>query len=170
MRLRTMQALGTPLLLAGLIGLSACKPAANPATDQPPADQPAQATATTPAAQTPETTCPDADFAAFLKRFEGSVAVQRTSTADPLTMESIDGDAEPEPAQVTKQVPLAEVEFPVLFGPDKRAAEGLQETVTELGPSQREVRHAVPDSGVQVRFTFSADPCWRLVKVSDDTF
>ena len=152
-----------PLLLV----LAACKPATTPAQGGVPEAGPKPATATGVAAE-PKASCPDADFAAFLKRFESSVDVQRAATADPLAMDSIDSDAMPEPKRVTKQVPLADVEFPVLYGQGQRETEGLQETVTELGPSEREVTHGIPDSDAQVRFNFRADPCWKLVRVSND--
>ncbi len=157
-------------LLALLLALPGCKPAAAPANTQASAAPPAAASATpaAPATSTPAPTCPDADFTAFLSRFQGDVEVQRTSTADPLTMESIDADAMPEPRRVSKQVPLAEIEFPVVFDVDKRNSEGLQETVTELGPSEREVTHGLPDSDAQIRFNFRAVPCWKLVRVSND--
>lgn len=154
-------------VLPFLLVLAACKPATTPAQGGIPEAEPKPAIPTGIAAE-PKTPCPDADFAAFLKRFESSVEVQRASTADPLVMDSIDSDAMPEPKRVTKQVPLADVEFPVLFGTSQRETEGLQETVTELGPSEREVTHGIPDSDAQVRFNFRADPCWKLVRVSND--
>ena len=158
-----------PPLLALLLTLAACTQATVPANSQaagptpPPSTSPPAAPEPAPAA-----TCPDADFAAFLTRFEGSADVQRASTADPLTMESIDSDATPEPRRLTKQVALAEIEFPILFDSNRRQTEGLQETVTELGPAQREVTHGIPDSDAQIRFEFRADPCWKLVRVSND--
>lgn len=152
-----------PLLLV----LAACRPATSPAQGGIPEAESKPATPARIAAE-PKATCPDTDFAAFLKRFESSVEVQRASTADPLAMDSIDSDALPEPKRITRQVPLADVEFPVLYGPSQREAEGLQETVTELGPSEREVTHGIPDSDAQVRFNFRADPCWKLVRVSND--
>lgn len=157
----------SPAVLPLLLVLAACKPATTPAQGEILEAEPKPATSIGIAAE-PKATCPDADFAAFLKRFESSAEVQRTSTADPLAMDSIDSDAMPEPKRVTKQVALADVEFPVLFGPSQREAEGLQETVTELGPSEREVTHGIPDSDAQVRFNFRADPCWKLVRLSDD--
>ncbi len=160
-----MRPIPYPPLLALLLTLTACTQAAAPADPQAAAPAPPAATPSEPA--TPAS-CPDADFAAFLKRFEGSAQAQRTATADPLTMESINSDATPEPRRVTRQIPLADVEFPILFDSTRREAEGLQETVTELGPAEREVTHGIPDSDAQVRFNFQAQPCWTLVRVSND--
>ena len=162
------------LLTASLLALAlaACKPSAPVSTDAaapaPPTDAVAAAPAATPAAATAQ--CPDADFDAFLARFSESADAQRAATADPLTMVSIDPNAQPEPAPVTRQTPLAEVTFPVMGSAAQRKAEGLEQSVTELAPDRREVRVNVPDSGVQSRFEFQAAPCWKLVKVSDDTF
>lgn len=158
-------AAGPALLLLLLLTAAGCKQSAPAALESTTSATPeAPHTAAEPAAPA----CPDADFAAFLERFASSVEVQRALTADPLTMDSIDSEATPEPKRVSKQVPLAEVEFPVLFGPGQRESEGLQETVTELGPSEREVTHGIPDSDAQVRFNFRAAPCWKLVRVSND--
>lgn len=159
--------------LALLLVLAACKPTtpdtqAGPGAPAPVAPTPAAQPAAEPPAQ-PAPACPDVDFAAFLQRFEGSVDVQRASTADPLTMESIDPEAEPEPATVSRDVPLAEVEFPVVVDAAQRQAEGSQQTVTELGADAREVKIAIPDTDAQIRFEFRADPCWKLVKVSNDS-
>ena len=157
------------LLLALLLGFAACKPAAAPAAASP--DTPAANEAAAPAAAEPAATaCPDADFAAFLQRFEGSVDVQRAATADPLAMVSIDADAQPEPAPVTRQVPLAQVEFPVMSDAAGRKAEGLEQLIEEPAADRREVTVRVPDSGIQMRYEFQASPCWKLVRVSDDTF
>lgn len=155
--------------LALLLVLAACKPTTpdtQTGTDAPAPVAPSSAAQ--PAAQ-PAPACPDVDFAAFLQRFEGSVDVQRASTADPLTMESIDPEAEPEPAPVSRNVPLAEVNFPVMVDASQRQAEGSQQTVTELGADAREVKIATPDTDAQIRFEFRADPCWKLVKVSNDS-
>lgn len=112
--------------------------------------------------------CQETTFTAFLSRFAGDASVQRASTVDPLIMDSLDSEALPEPRKVSKQMSLTEVEFPVFFDAGRRNAEGLQETVTELGPTEREVTHGVPDSDAQMRFRFRADPCWKLVWVSND--
>lgn len=169
---RSFSTYSTALTLAALLALSACT---NTATAPAPAESVARPAPSTPPARAnpapaPDAReCPDADFALFLQRFENSVDVQRASASDPLTMERVDADAEPEPARVSRQVPLAQVPFPVMRTAMQRTAEGLQETIEEHGPNEREVKHAMPDSGVQVRFLFRAEPCWTLVRVSDDT-
>ena len=112
--------------------------------------------------------CPDVDFDAFLARFESSEDVQGASTANPLTINSIDSGADPEPRRITEQIALEAVDFPVMLGPTRREAAGLRSTVARLGRSEREVAHAVPDSDAQVRSAFRADPCWKLTAISSD--
>lgn len=152
-----------PLLLA----LAACKPSATPAAQDAaaPAETPpvAEVKAEPPA-------CPETDFDAFLARFEGDADAQRAATADPLPMDHIDPDAQPEPARVTRLTPLSEVTFPLMPARAAREADGLRQTVVPgRSPVERVVTHAVPDTGTQFRYTFRADPCWTLVRFSDDS-
>ena len=51
--------------------------------------------------------CPHPVFDDFLKHFGNEIALQETSTADPLLDSHIDGEAEPEPRKVEEKVPLA---------------------------------------------------------------
>lgn len=145
--------------------LPACRQSA-PAAVTAPATASAAAAQADPA---PAANCPDADFNAFLQRFEANAEAQRATTADVVTMDSIDVDALPEPKPISKQVPRAELKFPVMPAPGQRQAEGLQQTVRETAPGKWEVKLAVADSGVQTRFSFEAKPCWTLVRISDDT-
>lgn len=84
-------------------------------------------------------------------------------------MLSVDPDAQPEPAIVTRQVPRSEVEFPVMADAATRQAEGSQLRVDARGDAEREVLVGLPDSGAQVRFAFKAMPCWTLVGVNDES-
>lgn len=114
--------------------------------------------------------CPDADFDAFLKRFEASADAQRAASTDPLTMSRIDPDAQPEPAPVTRQVAKAEVKFPVLAAAATRTSEGAALRVQDtLAKTQRVVVVSRPDSGAQMRFVFDATPCWTLTAVHDES-
>lgn len=168
-------------LCLALALLTACdrRPAIAP-TDAPATQAPAPAAATPvpvadasvvpPASATPAQACPDADFDAFLKRFESGIDAQRVATADPLTMSSIDTNAQPEPAPVTRQVPRAQVQFPVMADAAARQAEGSALRVQDtLAKTQRVVVVSRPDSGAQVRFVFDALPCWTLTAVHDDS-
>lgn len=114
--------------------------------------------------------CQDADFDAFLKRFEASADAQHAASADPLTMSRIDPDAQPEPAPVTREVAKAEVKFPVLAAAATRKSEGAVLRVQEsLAKTHRVVEVSGPDSGAQMRFVFDAIPCWTLTAVHDES-
>lgn len=154
------------------LALVGCKPTAPVSQDAGASAAPAPATAATqPAAPgAAASSCPDKDFEAFLLRFSQGADAQLAATADPLEMVSIDGNAQPEPAPVSRQVPLADVRFPVLVDPAQQQADGLVQSVRVVAPDRRELRLNLPDSGLQTRLEFQATPCWTLVKVSDDTF
>lgn len=147
-------ALPRSALLALLLTLAACEPAADPA--QSAATAVPENPATEAPTSTASATCPDVDFAAFLKRFESSVDVQRASTADPLTMVSVDANAQLEPAPVERQVPLADVKFPIMFDANQRKAEGLEQVVHALAADRQGVTIRVPD--MQMRYEFHANP------------
>lgn len=113
--------------------------------------------------------CRHSDFSAFLEEFSENVSTQRQATSDPLLMESIDAGAQPEPQPVVRQVPLADVEFPVMANAAQREAEGLQWSTASVAGGDMEVTLRKPDTDMQIRFGFRAQPCWTLVKVSDDS-
>jgi hypothetical protein len=121
-----------------------------------------------PATATPATSCPDADFPAFLKRFSADIAVQEKATADPLTMIQLDPDAQPEPAPVTRTVPLAKVEWPVIPNLEAARNGGREVTVSEEADG-RQVVVRTPDTGDQQAYHFAQQPCWTLVKVDDQS-
>ncbi|MBB5878316.1 hypothetical protein [Xanthomonas sp. 3498] len=150
-------------LLALAAGLVACK--AHSAGSDPAATTPT-APLRPAAAATPR--CQDADFDAFLKRFSADIAVQEKATADPLMMIHIDPDAQPEPAPVTRNVPLAEVEWPVIPNLDA-ARKGGREVVVTQNAQGRQVMVRMPDTGDQQVYQFAQKPCWTLVKVDDQT-
>lgn len=141
------------------LALVACKP-------QAPAAAPAPAAETASAAA--PANCPDADFDHFVQRFSADIAAQEKATADPLTMIQLDPNAQPEPAPVTRQVPRAEVEWPVI--PNLEAARnGGREVVVSDDAGGRKVLVRTPDTGDQQVYYFAQRPCWTLVKVDDQS-
>lgn len=147
------------------LALGACKPRTEPAAA--PASLPAPAVE---AAASPATapSCPDADFDGFLKRFSADIAVQEKATVDPLPMTRIDPDAQPEPKPVTRDVPLSEVEWPVI--PNLEAARnGGREVVVSEETDGRQVLVRTADTDDQQVYHFAQRPCWTLVKVEDQT-
>ncbi|WCE05226.1 hypothetical protein [Pseudoxanthomonas sp. JBR18] len=144
-----------------ILALAACKPQAPDAAAAP--VRTAQASSAAAPAQ-----CPDADFEHFVQRFSADIAVQEKATADPLTMIQLDPNAQPEPAPVTRQVPLAEVEWPVM--PNLEAARnGGREVVVSSDAGGRKVLVRTPDTGDQQAYSFAQRPCWTLVKVDDQS-
>ncbi|WP_425510713.1 hypothetical protein [Xanthomonas floridensis] len=119
-------------------------------------------------APAPAASCPDADFSAFLKRFSAEIAVQEKATANPLTMIQLDPEAQPEPAPVAHDVPLAKVEWPVIPNLDA-ARNGGREVVVSEDAGGRQVLVRTPNSGDQQVYHFAQRPCWTLVKVDDQS-
>lgn len=164
------------LALALGLALSGCKPAPQAA----PADAAAPAPTSTAAATTPvapgATTaaeaagnCPHPVFDEFLKHFGNEIALQETSTADPLLDSHIDAEAEPEPRKVEEKVPLAKVEWPVMPDPATLQRQGRQMQVTRLPDGQVHVQMRTPDTSDQQTYTFAQKPCWQLVKREDES-
>jgi hypothetical protein len=157
------------LTLAMGVTLAACT--AQAPTPANPADKGSLASAPSgsppgPAAA-PPATCPDADFDAFLTRFSRDIAVQEKATADPLSQSVIDPEAQPEPRMVTRQVPLAEVEWPVI--PNIAAARngGREVVISSEGDNGRKVLVRTPDTDDQQTYHFIQRPCWTLVSTTE---
>ncbi|MBB4757629.1 hypothetical protein FHT15_002316 [Xanthomonas campestris] len=136
-----------------------------PAAAAAPAASPPAAAAATPAQPA---TCPNADFATFLKSFSADIAVQEKATANPLTMIQLDPDAQPEPAPVTRTVALADVEWPVIPNLEAARNGGREVTISEEADG-RQVLVRTPDTGDQQVYHFAQRPCWMLVKVDDQS-
>lgn len=166
-----MQRPATALLACLAFGLlAACDATPTPATT--PAVPVAASPATVPSAA-PRTgstpACADADFDAFLARFEASADAQRAAIADPLTVSRVDLDAQPEPATVTRQVARAAVDVPVLANAATRQSEGSTLRTTTTDATRRDVVIALPDTGAQTRYVFQAQPCWTLTAMHDES-
>ncbi|WOB26933.1 MULTISPECIES: hypothetical protein [Xanthomonas] len=149
------------------LALAACSAQAPPAASgSPPAAAPATTVAAT--APAPAASCPEADFSAFLKRFSAEIAVQEKATADPLSMVQLDPEAQPEPAPVTREVPLAKVEWPVIPNLDA-VRNGGREVVVSEDAGGRQVMVRTPNTDDQQVYHFAQRPCWTLVKVDDQS-
>ncbi|WP_259155813.1 hypothetical protein [Xanthomonas sp. 3793] len=157
--------------LALSLALAACKPQAEPGGAATPAANAApavSASATVPATPAQTTTCPSADFSAFLKSFSADIAVQEKATADPLTMIELDPDAQPEPTPVTRTVALANVQWPVIPNLEAARNGGREVTISEEADG-RQVLVRTPDTGDQQVYHFARRPCWMLVEVDDQS-
>lgn len=175
----TLLALSLSLLLAG------CKPnAAEPAAPTEPAPPTAvspAATTGTAAAGTADTappvavaadaqaSCPYPDFDTFLPHFGAEIALQEKATADPLTSEYVDVNADPEPAQVVKQIPLAEVTWPVMPNPASPGSKAREITHTTQPDGSIKVQFRTPNTSDQQSYYFAQKPCWQLVRKVDES-
>ncbi len=175
LRPMTLLALSLSLLLVG------CKPnAAEPAapTDTVPAAvTPVATTGSAPADKAPaepvaadaQTSCPYADFETFLPHFGAEIALQEKATADPLTSEYVDVNADPEPAQVVKQIPLAEVTWPVMPNPASPGSKAREITHTTQPDGSIKVQFRTPNTSDQQSYYFAQKPCWQLVRKVDES-
>lgn len=164
------------LALALGLALSACKPAPQAAPTAAAAPAPTSTAAATtpvaPVAAAPEdasASCPHPVFDDFLKHFGNEIALQETSTADPLLDSHIDAGAEPEPRKVEEKVPLAKVEWPVMPDPATLQRQGREMQLTRLPDGQVQVQMRTPDTSDQQTYTFAQKPCWQLVKREDES-
>lgn len=113
--------------------------------------------------------CPGSDdFEQFLEQFSRQIRLQEAATADPLTSRQVTLDAQPEPVLETRQVPLADVTWPVI--PDLAQARRNGRLVRVAGQGlERVVSVASPDTSNQQHYHFRQQPCWTLVRVEDDS-
>ena len=167
LRPMTLLALSLSLLLAG------CKPnAAEPAVPADPAPTtatPADTAPAEPVTADAHASCPYADFDTFLPHFGAEIALQEKATADPLISEYVDVTADPEPAQVVKQVPLAEVTWPVMPNPASPGSKAREITHTPQPDGSIKVQFRTPNTSDQQSYYFAQKPCWQLVRKVDES-
>lgn len=115
-------------------------------------------------------TCPATTPAAFVKRFMDDTAIQEQFTSDPLQAQTIDANAEPEPAPVTQNLPKDRFKFPIMPSTDRAAADHLvlKQTLDAKGGFAAEL--AKPGTDYQMTFRFrAANGCWELYRTEDDS-
>lgn len=148
-----------------LVATAACKPTTPPASPAVAPTPAAPATDASSPADTAAAQCATRDFDAFLAKFSSDVAAQRAGTVDPLGESSLDAAGNTS----TKYVPLAKVDFPLIYSAAEQKTQDLVQKVSAPAPDQRIVVVSRPDTDIQTTYTFMADPCWKLVGLSDDT-
>ncbi|AGT09957.1 hypothetical protein [Paracoccus aminophilus] len=114
-------------------------------------------------------TCPEPEFDAFLSRFSREIAVQEASTADPLVIEILDPEADPEPKLERTETPLAKVEWPVMTDVQGADANDQEVLVKDLDGGGKEVVFRGLGNGTLITYEFRAQPCWTLVRYSDES-
>lgn len=160
------------LLLAGCRQTPETDPAAESGTSEavqaPAAEQrPSTAVDRATADQSP---CPSDEFQVFFDAFTDSMSVQKAFTRWPLASVSLDPAAQPEPAQVTRQIARHQATFPLLMTVQRAAQDGLEVSVQELGDGRTIVTYAKPDTDYQLRYRFRFNgQCWQLVGIQDDS-
>lgn len=169
----TLLTLSLSVLLAG------CKPDAAP-VPAPEVAAPAPMTAAAPEPASPaapaqttaadtQANCPHPEFDVFLPHFGAEIALQEKATADPLVSEYVDVTADPEPAQVVKQIPLAEVEWPVMPDPASPRSKEREITTTAQPDGSMKVQFRSADTSDQQSYYFARKPCWQLVRKVDES-
>lgn len=113
-------------------------------------------------------TCAYPEFDAFFNAFSADAALQQDASADPLPMSWIDMEADPEPAKVNRDIPHAEMNWPVIFdfnAPDQ----GVTTQIAAPDDKNRVVFVSGNDNGVSEIYYFRAEPCWTLVRVDSNS-
>lgn len=113
--------------------------------------------------------CARDGFIDFLLDFSRDVTVQKANTLDPLYIDTLDTEAEPEPKMVSRTVALADVEWPVIPNVGGWLNAGREVTITPEGKSGMFVQVRTPDTGNQQQYTFTNQHgCWQLSSTRDD--
>ncbi len=105
----------------------------------------------------------------FVTRFSHNIAIQEAQTAKTVVFEGLDMEADPEPKKTSKEVPLADVEWPVM--PDMATLERqkLQAEYKDGANGNKIVVIKGTDGGEYMEYEFAKQPCWTLVRVSDQS-
>lgn len=115
-----------------------------------------------------EAACRYVDFDVFLEAFSASTETQKSSTNFPLQIQSLDHEAEPEPALVSTGVTAAQLELPVFPSRARQLEEGLEIRQSTVG-DENKVTIFKADTDYQKSYFFRKDPCWKLVRIRDDS-
>lgn len=179
LRPMTLLALSLSILLAGCKpeaapapapeSAAAAAPPAAPATPTAAADTARPASPAEPTVAEGEAECPYPDFETFLPHFGREIALQEKSTADPLVSEYVDVSADPEPAMVVKQIPLADVGWPVMPNPASAGSKAREITHTPQPDGSIKVQFRTPNTSDQQSYYFARKPCWQLVRKVDES-
>ncbi len=113
--------------------------------------------------------CPEPEFKAFLARFSRDVAFQEKSVASPLETSFVDVNAEPEPKTVTKKVALKDLEWPVMTDIQTLSKTGREMKISDEPDGVKKVRIRKADTGDQQSYYFAQKPCWKLIKMFDES-
>ena len=113
--------------------------------------------------------CPSQNFETFFDAFSADAQLQKAFVNDPMEIESVDVNAEPEPKLVTRQLKKSELSFPLLPSPQQQIQEGLKRTVTRASNEEMVVKLSKDDTDYQLIFVFRHEGCWTLYRKQDDS-
>jgi hypothetical protein len=113
--------------------------------------------------------CPAQDFDSFFKHFANDVAVQKAFVSVPLQSDSIDPEAEPEPAPVSRQLDKAQIAFPLLPNEQQQRKQGLSLSKTVSATDQVSIKLSKADTDYQLTLFFRHEDCWMLYRIKDDS-
>lgn len=179
-----MLPLGHAMTLLCVMALAGCGRTADSTTDRTDTASQAQQPAATPnddqdpntaagarrGRGVPDEACPSMEFPTFFDAFMERNAIQNAFTRWPLTSTSIDAQAQPEPAPVTRRIARHQARFPLLSTVQRATQDGLELSVRELGDRRAMVTYAKPDTDYQVIYRFElAGDCWYLTSIQDDS-
>lgn len=156
---------GASLLAALLLLAGACDATAPMAGSASPA---AAAPSTAPQPSSPN--CPATDIAGFVAAFAESPALQKVFTAPVVDTAFVDWSAQPEPAEAVEPLSRDLLRFPVMPNRARQQADGLQYREIGRDGDRTTIALEVPDTDLQLRYTFRRDGCWTLVKIVDPAF
>lgn len=114
-------------------------------------------------------TCPEPEFTAFLGRFSRDIAFQEKSVANPLEMAFVDATAEPEPKTVSKKLALKDVEWPVMADVQTLSKTGREMKISDEPGGVKKVLIRKADTSDQQSYYFARKPCWKLIKMFDES-
>ncbi|WP_331646027.1 hypothetical protein [Luteibacter sp.] len=169
--LGTLRAALLPLAFVALLAGCQSSEVPTPAAAAAPASPSTSVNAlTAPAPENAANVCPANTFDDFLPKFSDDVSVQKRYIVDPLESDTIDANAEPEPAPVKKMLTKDQITFPVMPDSARQHKDGLVLKKTPEGDAGFAVELAKPDTDYQMTFHFrSAEGCWQLYRTEDDS-
>lgn len=156
------------ILIATILTLGACN-VSSPAADTPSLETSSSTPRASSLPVTPTIDCPSQEIGNFVRVFAERGEIQKQFTVQPLRMDSLDADAQPEPRQISREVPGNEISFPVMPNFAEQRQGGLEMDVRQADDKEAEVILRKPDTGYQLAFMFRKGSCWQLYRISDDS-
>lgn len=149
------------VLIVALL-VTSCK-ASTPAPDSGPS------AASNPSAEVTNLVCPSSEADQFIDAFVASIDVQKAFTSSSIENQILDPTAEPEPAIVTTQLAVAELQFPLIPNKQEQAAQGLSLRQSVLDDGTLKVTVGKADTDQQKSYYFRKDACWQLFRIRNES-